>query len=72
MFLCFHYELHRTVDERLWGLFLNLKAQNTDLLAECIFKQITVVLNSDDKFIAQMYDGAPIFSGEKVDVHAVI
>ena len=47
--------------------------QNGEVLAECILEQVNIVLNGDsDKLIAQTYDGAPVFSGEKGGVDKII
>ena len=58
--------------ERSWKFF-NPQAQNAEVLAKCILEQVNIVLNGDsDKLIAQTYDRAPVFSGEKGGVHKII
>ena len=69
--IVFRYEVEGSVHKRFWGFF-NLKAQNAERLADCIFEQLSVVLNGDsNKVIAQTYDGAAVMSGKK-GAHTII
>lgn len=72
MVIVYRYIVNDKVVERFWG-FLKPKEHNSEVLAECIKKQLNQhVGNETHKLIAQTYDGASVMSGNINGVQAKI
>ena len=68
----FRYEHEGSVKERFWG-FSNPTSQDAQGLSTFILEQLDSVLKgSNEKLIAQTYDGAAVMSGEKNGVQSIV